>query len=400
MRPAIFGPATRALALLSVLASSACKEDEDVKGDLIAHQTIGPDGGTLAGAGIRLEVPANAVTADTDFELRTANRDLSARDYVQSGGAYALYPEGLHLRLPAELQMTGGPDPASILFLQDELTVASLGSSAWINELSTFAIANEGTPMSMVLEPPLGSTPDDAGGAIRDMTHFRVATADTPRFDLALTIYDTAQYYDKPLNGSGAGDCGFEVGSVAGGSLSAGCSEGPLTAKIGVTSAEIAFDVTPFQAGKMEEPVVVGVVGGSEELAYQLGFFSFDTSPCYAENCGGYGTCEVQGDTPQCTCIDGYEPGAELTCNCVPQCGGRECGSDGCDGFCPPGCGDGETCTPEGQCVPDGSEETGPSDESTSSNDDGTTTSDTGMATSTTDDGGSTSGGGSSSTGA
>lgn len=31
-------------------------------------------------------------------------------------------------------------------------------------------------------------------------------------------------------------------------------------------------------------------------------------------------------------------------CLCIPQCDFRECGDDGCDGQCSPGCNDGETC--------------------------------------------------------
>jgi len=383
-------PIRPAALALSLLASGACYENDDkAKGDLIAAQTIGPDGGTLAGGGIRLEVPANAVTADTDFELRTANLDLSARDYVQSGGSYALYPESLHLRLPAELRFSDAPGDSAVLFVQDGLTVAASGSLAWINELSTFALASEGTPLTTVLEPELGDSPDDAGGAHRDMAHFRVQTSETPRLNLALSIYDVAQYYAKPLNGSGEGDCGFELGTVVGGSLSAGCASGPLTATIGVTNAEVAFDITPYQAGKMETPVVVGVIGGSDELAFQLGFFSFDTSPCYAENCSDAGTCEVQGDTAVCTCNDGYEPGPELTCTCVPQCGGRECGFDGCDASCPPGCGDGEVCDDAaGQCVPDGSDST--ADAGTTTDDPSTTTDDPSTTTTDATTGGST----------
>jgi hypothetical protein len=366
--------------MLVLLANAACKEDDEEKGDLIAAQTIGPDGGTLAGGGIRLEVPANAVTADTDFELRTGTLDLSARDYVQNGGSFGLYPEGLHLRLPAELTFTGASDDSAVLFGQDGLTVAAQGQRAWINELGAIASSSAGTPMSSVLEPELGATPDDAGAPHRDMAHMRVMTAETPRFHVALTIYDPEQYYDKPLNGSGEGDCGFRLGNVAGGSLGSDCSSGPLTAEVAVTSAEIAFDVTPYQAGKMETAVVVGVVGGAEDLAYQLGFFAFDTSPCYDEDCSGVGVCEVQGDTPVCTCADGYEPGPELTCECVPQCDGRECGFDGCEGQCPPGCGEGEFCDDgSGQCVPDGSEESadnGTTDDAGTTTDDPSTTTD------------------------
>lgn len=347
-----------ALSLLASL-SVACKPDEDAeKGELITRETIGPMGGTLSGSGVTLDVPAGALTAETELELRASKRDLSARDFAQQGTAFDLGPEGMRLRLPAELSFADTPDEPAILFTQDELTVAAIGSSAWINELGTIAAAKAGVVSAEVLEPALGGSPQNAGMTYRDLAHFRVALTDTPRFNVAFTAYDTEQVYDKPLNGSGEGDCGFELGGVLGGSLSAGCSEGPLSARVGVTSAEIQFDLTPYQAGKLDSPVVVGMVGGSDELAFQLGFFSFDTSPCYAETCSGYGTCEVSGENAMCACNEGYAPGEDLSCVCVPNCAGRQCGGDGCGGGCAPGCGDGEFCDDgTGQCVPDGSDE-------------------------------------------
>jgi len=36
---------------------------------------------------------------------------------------------------------------------------------------------------------------------------------------------------------------------------------------------------------------------------------------------------------------------------CTPSCAGKECGSDGCGGTCPPGCQSGQTCDAQGQCV-------------------------------------------------
>jgi hypothetical protein len=371
-----------------------CKESADEKGDLIAKKTIGPMGGTLSGGGITLDVPANALTADTDFELRTSTRDLSARDFQQDGSAYSIGPEGLILRLPAELSFDGGPGDPAVLFVQDGLTVAAMGSSAWINELSTIAIAKAGMQLAMVAEPPLGESPDEAGASIRDLAHFKVGLTQTPTFNVAYTLYDTQQAYDKPLNGSGDGDCGFTLGAVMGGSLASGCSDGPLTAAIRVTSADIEYDVTPFQAGKLDTPVVVGMVGGADDLAYQLGFFTFDTSPCYAETCSGYGTCEVAGDQASCTCNDGYAPGDELTCVCVPNCTGKECGGDNCGGDCAPGCGDNEYCDDTGHCQPNGGDTTGTTDPTDPTTTDPSTTSDGSTTdpstTGTTDTGGST----------
>ncbi len=366
--------ASSVLAIAS-LSAVACKEQTPEKGDLIARATIGPMGGELAGSGVRVTFPADAVTTDVDIELRTSEADLSVRDYAQAGEAMYLTradqedgAANLILRLPATLTFSDPPSKSAVLFKQDGVTVAAAGDTAYLNELSTIAAATAGTPVTMVVEPALGKAPDSAGAAIRDLVHFRVALADTPHLNLALTIYDTAGAYAKPLNGTGEGDCGFRMEAIEGGSLSADCSEGPTTSRVRITSAEVAFDVLPYLSGKLDTPVVVGVVAGSDQLAYQLGFFAFDTSPCYTETCSGFGTCEVAGDEPSCACQDGYAPGPDLSCECVPQCAGRQCGFDGCSQDCAPGCSEGEICTEDGQCIPDpqqmdsGGVDTGPVD--------------------------------------
>lgn len=349
--------ATRNLLALSVLASlaMACKEDADEMGELISREVIGPMGGSISGSGLTLQVPAGALTADTEFELRTSMKDLSARLFKQDGAAVDIGPDDMRLRLAAELTFDRGPDEPAVLFEQDGLTVAAIGSSAWINELGTVAVATADVVTAEVLEPALGGSPSSPGMTFRDLAHFRVALTESPNFNLSMTLYDTEQVYDKPLNGNGDGDCGFELGNVLGGSLSSGCSEGPVTARVRVTSAEIEYDVTPYLSGKLDTPVVVGVVGGADDLAFQLGFFSFDTSPCFSETCSGYGACEVQGENAACVCNEGYAPGEELTCVCVPDCSGRECGGDGCGEQCGPGCGETEVCQEDiGQCVPNG----------------------------------------------
>jgi hypothetical protein len=241
------------------------------------------------------------------------------------------------------------------VFTQDGLTVAVPGSRAFINELGTVAMAEGAAARVSIVEPMLGATPGDAGGAHRDLAHLELVVTETPRLHLVLTIYDEAQYYDKPLNGTGEGDCGLALDDVSGGSLSAGCTDGPLTATVRVSGAEVGFDVVPFLAGKMESQVKVGVVAGGEELAYHLGFFAFDTSRCFQETCSGQGICEAQGEQATCVCNPGFAP-VGLACECVPQCDGRSCGPDGCGDQCAPGCGGGELCSDQGQCVPDGSD--------------------------------------------
>lgn len=396
-----------ALAIAS-LSAFACKEDTPEKGDLIARATIGPMGGKLAGGGVELTFPADSVTTDVDVELRTSKADLSVRDYAQSGAAFQLMradqddgAANLVLRQPVTLRFSNAPSQPAVLFDQDGLTVAASGDTAYINELSTIAVATAGTPVTMTVEPVLGKTPDAAGAAIRDLVHFRMAVADTPHLNLSLTIYDTASLYDKPLNGTGEGDCGFRLAEIEGGSLSADCSEGPTTSRVRVTSAELAFDVLPYLSGKLDTPVVVGVVGGSDELAYQLGFFSFDTSPCYTETCSGFGTCEVAGDQASCACQEGYAPGPDLSCECVPQCDGRQCGYDGCSQDCAPGCSDGEVCTDQGQCIPDPNQmDTGNDSAPMDTGAESTGAMDTGAATGTGGTAGSDGGSGSGTTGA
>ena len=59
---------------------------------------------------------------------------------------------------------------------------------------------------------------------------------------------------------------------------------------------------------------------------------------CGSDGCGSVcGLCNL-GET----CTNGV-------CSCVPDCAGKECGDDGCEGTCPPGCGTGQDCV-EGVC--------------------------------------------------
>jgi hypothetical protein len=363
--------AARIVAALALAASlgGGCKDDKSEDIDVIARWTLVPQGGTFTGGPVTLELPPGALAAEQEVELRGSSTDLSALDYVQVGSAYD-FSEPLIFKLPARLTISGDAMNPVVMFRQDGLTVTSNASSAYINELGAIALAEGGTPHVTSVAPAFGATPEQAGAPLRDAAHMSVMVSDTPQLNLALTIYDPTDYYTKPLNGTGEGDCGFKLENVLGGSLSAGCSEGPLSASIGVTSAQIEFDVVPFLAGKMETAVVVGVVAGGDELAHMLGFFAFDTSLCFEETCSGYGTCSENGSEAVCQCIDGYAADG-LECNCVPQCDGRECGGDSCGGNCLPGCdSDVEFCDDNGQCVPNGNDTSG--GESTSGNDDST----------------------------
>ncbi len=330
-------------------------------GDELARAVVGLAGGTIAGGGWTLEIPAGALTADTEIVLRSAEKkDLSARDFEQVGAAVVFEPANLALRLPAALRYEKPPETAAILFEQDERTVAAIGATAYLNELAVASVASAGTVTATVEMPALAATPQQAEGEapVTDRARFELSVAplDVPTLVLVLTAYDPAQAYEKPLNGDGKGDCAFAFESVSGGSLALGCSGDPASGSISTSSDRVSFDAVPFQAGKLETPIVVGVVAGGDDLAFLQGFFRFDTGPCFGETCSGHGTCVVDGDAGRCECESGYEPQG-LACACIPQCDGRVCGGDSCGGSCPPGCGTGEMCE-DGQCVPDGSTST------------------------------------------
>jgi hypothetical protein len=329
-----------------------CKDDTPDPGELLVTAMIGPEGGQLAGAGVTLTVPPRAVTTDTLFELRAAGDNLSASSYRQSGGAYKLYPEALRLALPATLTFSEGPDNPAVLFQQDGMTVAGNGLTTYINELGLIAVATAGVRLTNADAPAFAPTPETAT-VIRDAIHFDLQVTDTPRVNVVLTLYDFDDVHALDLNGmSSEGDCGFQLEMVTGASLSAGCTEGPLTAQLRVTSPTVGFDAVPFQAGKVSPAVPVGVIAGGEDLSYFLGFVAFDTSPCYEETCQGNGVCMVDAaGAGACVCDPGFAVDAAdpFTCNCVPVCDPPECGPDGCGGDCGP-CGADEFCDGEGVC--------------------------------------------------
>ncbi|MBN2498095.1 MAG: formylglycine-generating enzyme family protein [Deltaproteobacteria bacterium] len=89
---------------------------------------------------------------------------------------------------------------------------------------------------------------------------------------------------------------------------------------------------------------------------------------CGEDGCGGScGTCgsEQRCEDGQCVCLHAAcrdrccaegEVCFDSAC-CLPDCSGKECGTDGCGDECPPGCGEEEICDPQTWtctvCVPD-----------------------------------------------
>jgi hypothetical protein len=351
------------LAILLGIAGHACARESPDDGDVVAVEMIGPDGGRIEGAGLHLTIPAGALTAETTLEIRRSPRDLSAEAFKQRGDALALFPTGLILRQPAALTFDSavdpGGDPLAILFEQDGLTVAAVTGTAYLNELGTVAVAAAAPPRVELLAPGVGTSPESAGASNLDTAHLQLRVREIPDLHVSLTIFDTASAYLKPLNGVSEGECGFQLEAISGGSLAGGCSDGPFTATVGVTSEQVEFDVVPFLAGKLQTPVVVGVVAGGDALAYQLGFFRFETNACFEESCSGVGQCEVVGVEGRCTCPAGFQAQG-LECACLPDCDGRYCGADGCGGQCAPGCDAGEACDADlGVCVPPTADSTG-----------------------------------------
>jgi len=340
---------------LTAMVVTACTEEQEQE---LARAMIGPEGGSISGGGMTIEFPAGALPVETEIVLRRSSTPLTIGEYSQRGDGVSIEPSGLRLALPATVSVDGGDDGSSVLVEAAGRTVAHPGDVAYVEYLGNVALARSGTPTITVVEPELGSSPSSPGGNYVDNLHFELDLAGTHRVDLIITAWDFSGE-QTVLNGKG--HCGFKLAQLEGGSLTTGCANGKLTASINAAGDHVSFDVLPLHAPAIDDPVSVGVIAGDEQLGYALGYFQFDTGNCYLEECSGNGVCVVDGGEPQCECIEGFAQPMDdpLACACVPQCDGRECGSDSCGGSCG-NCGAGEMCGySEGQCVP---EDTGDGD--------------------------------------
>lgn len=313
---------------------------------------IGPEGGEVAiDDGPKLVFPPGALVSTRQIVLRPVDDDLSRGTFKQSGGAYRIEPTDLDLRIPAELTFGGDqPKQPSVLWRRGEGRVVAHAAAddralAYIGALGVVALAAGGDVSGSVDEPMLARVPVDVDYTkpFVDSAQIKVTPKGTMLLDVGFTVYDPMGMSNRPLNGDGSRYCGLKFGQVMGGSITAGCSGGLATGSVSVNSPQVVVNAEPFLLGKIDGAMLVEVQVGSGDLAHSLGYLSFTTSACYLESCSGHGTCDDSSGTPMCACDDGYEAGEGLVCNCIPQCDGRNCGSDSCGGSC-------GSCGPDSQC--------------------------------------------------
>lgn len=376
------------LGVLVMAAGSACTPDPDKE---LARALIGPEGGTVSGGGVSIEFPPGAIPVETEIRLVEVDRKLVAGDFEQRGKAFSIEPADLHLQLPAAVSLPGSAETPSVLVEAMGQTVAFSGTTAYVEYLGLLALAETGSVTIRAVEPSLGSSPKSPEGDFVDNLHVELQLEGTHRVDLRITAWDYSQTQGV-LNGDN-GLCGFKLAQLEGGSLTTGCAGGELTASINAAGDHVSFTILPLHAPALAQPVSVGIIASDDQLGYSLGYFEFSTGSCYLEECSGHGACNPS-DPPACVCDEGFAtpPDDALSCLCVPQCDGRECGSDSCGGSCGD-CSNGDECVySEGLCEPPSNDSGSTSDTGTDTTDSSTTdssttdsTTDTGTDTGTTD---------------
>jgi len=328
-----------------------------------ADALIGPEGGEVVhDDGVTLIVPPGALSTVRQIIIRPSDEKLGIGDYEQVGNSYLIEPRSLQFKIPAKLvfNKTVKDSPSVLLRPGDRRVIAYSAAddkpTAYIGSLGIVAAAKGGRPVAAVDTPALARTPDatDLGAASINFGELMVTPDGVNTLDIGFTAFDPTGESKRLLNGDGSSYCGFKFGSVTGASIIGGCSTGVASGSLALNGPQATVQVLPFLIGKLERPVIVEVQLGQGDLAVSAGYFAFNTSPCFLESCSGKGVCDDSGGPGVCSCEDGYAPGEDLSCVCVPRCEGKQCASDGCGGTCKPGCNaDTHSCNVDnGQCVP------------------------------------------------
>ena len=368
-------------------------------GSSTADALIGPEGGSVVhDDGVTLTVPPGALSVVRQIIIRPSDEKLSRGSFEQVGDSYLIEPRDLEFRIPAQLTFdTSVDERPTVLIKPGETRVIAYDSAddrptAYIGSLGIVAAAKGGDPIATVDAPILARTPDttDLKAASINAGQLTITPKGVTSLSMGFTAFDISGMSKSLLNGEGTAYCGFKFGAVMGASITGGCSNGAASGSLALSSPQANVQVLPFLIGKLERPVIVEVQLGNDELAVSAGYFAFVTSGCFLESCSGHGTCDDADGTAACTCEDGYAPGEDLSCDCVPRCDGKMCASDGCGGECKPGCNaDTHTCNYQnGQCDPlPEPETTGMSATESGTTGDGTTSTTGDGTTSTTGDG-------------
>ena len=363
--------------LLGAMLCAACGDGEGTP--------IGPEGGTLQAGKLTVTIPAGALTQERAFNLTKIDQDLSSDDYAATEKAYELTPENVVFKIPAEAVYEPGSNtegPSLLYEVRDRVTayptVGENGVGHFLRS-GVIGMGSAGQPKGTVDMPMLSQLPGEVSpsNTFIDIVQMQVTPSASGPFDIVLTAYDMDGKYNRPLNDNDINTthCGFKIENVQGALVTGGCISGTVTASVSPTAPSVSFDIVPFLIGKTDEPVVVSVDVGVGQFATRVGYFGFQTGPCFQVSCSGNGTCMPSGDTPVCACNEGYanNPEDPLRCDCVPQCEGMQCGSDGCGGSCG-NCPDGQSCDfGSGQCQGDPDPSTTEPDPSTTMPDPSTT---------------------------
>lgn len=134
-------------------------------------------------------------------------------------------------------------------------------------------------------------------------------------------------------SGSGGGGTG---GGSAGSGGAGGCGDGA----VGVGEQCDGINVAGHTCATVLGPSATGTLGCTSSCM-------FDTGSCCLPACGGK-QCGTDGCGGVCgTCPSGYACQSN-SCVCEPNCSGKQCGSNGCGGSCGT-CSSGSSCV-SGQC--------------------------------------------------